>query len=372
MARPRGAARRRPETDLYLARRPDDDRTLDPTHPRPMLSAGDDARHCGRIVRAHARTFALASHFLPPHKRRSAFALYAFCRVADDLVDEAAPGEKTRAAQALADYRRRLDAALDGRPDDAIFREVARVVRAHGVPPAVLHGLLDGVARDLDPVWYESWAELGEYCAGVASTVGEMCTFVFGVAGENAGGARDDVRDRALCHARTLGVAMQLTNILRDVGEDGRRGRCYLPADELAAVGLCPDTVLAAARGDAAPLAADPRWRELMRFQLARARALYAAAEPGIGLLAEDARRCAAACATGYAAILDVIEARHYDTLGARARVPAVARAGILWRVWRAGYDGRATAAGRAAHEPLATWEQLTGERLRPQPRSVA
>ena len=371
MAGPRGAARRRPDTDLYLAWRPDDARTLDPTYPRPMLSAEEDARHCGRIVRAHARTFALASHFLPPHKRRAAFALYAFCRVADDLVDEAVPGETRQAARALADYRRRLDAALDGQPDDAIFREVGRVVRAHAVPPAVLHGLLDGVARDLDPVRYATWAELGEYCAGVASTVGEMCTFVFGVA-DAGGDTRQAVRDRALCHARTLGVAMQLTNILRDVGEDGRRGRCYLPADELAAVGLCRDTVLAAARGEAGPLAADPRWRELMRFQLARARALYAAAEPGIGLLAEDARRCAAACASGYAAILGVIEGRRYDTLGARARVPAVARAAILWRVWRDGHDGRGAASGRGAPEPLATWEQLTGERLHPQPRSVA
>jgi phytoene synthase len=104
-----------------------------------------DARACERIVREHARTFALASHFLPPPKRRAAFALYAFCRVADDMVDAADLGDRGRTARALARYRQRLGAALDGTPDDPVFRELAWTVREFGVPRGPLEELLDGV-----------------------------------------------------------------------------------------------------------------------------------------------------------------------------------------------------------------------------------
>ena len=293
------------------------------------LVTRDDAQDCARIVRLHARTFWTASIFLPPEKRRAAFALYAFCRLADDLVDTAARGETAAAARGLADYERLLEAALAGRPSDAVFRELAHVVRRYHVPADVLRELLAGVACDLTPARYRDWAELGRYCEGVASTVGEMCTWVFGVPDGAA------ARQRALRYARTLGVAMQLTNILRDVGEDARRGRCYLPEDELASVGLDPRQVLAAGAAGDGVLARDARWAELMRFQVARARALYDAAAPGIFLLAPDSQRCASACATGYAAILGAIEARGYDTLTARARVGQWQRAGIFWRVWR-------------------------------------
>lgn len=313
---------------------------------RPGDVQPDDARACGRIVREHARTFWTASLFLPAAKRRAAFALYAFCRLADDLVDVAAVGDAPAGARSLAAYERRLEAALAGRPADAVFRELAGVVRCYAVPPDVLRELLAGIARDLAPARYRDWAELGRYCEGVASTVGEMCTHVFGVPGGPA------ARDRALRYARTLGVAMQLTNILRDVGEDARRGRCYLPEDELAAAGLSVREVLDA--GDAADraFAADPRWTGLMRAQVARARALYAAAAPGIRLLAPDTQRCAAACATGYAAILAAIERRRYDTLSARARVGAAERGAILWRVWR-GADDRPAPVGDG---PSVSW----------------
>lgn len=285
----------------------------------------DDARLCAMVARRHARTFTLASRFLPPAKRRAAYAVYAFCRTADDIVDLASPGDDSAAA--LDRYRLRLDAALHGDPDDAVFRELSRAVDEFGIPAATLQELLRGIARDLQPVRYSTWHALASYCEGVASTVGEMCAHVFGVEGGASGTAA------AVRYARTLGVAMQLTNILRDVGEDAARGRCYLPDDELAAFGLTREHVLS---GSAA-LAADERWRPLMAFQIGRARALYEAAVPGIALLAPDARRCAAACALGYAAILDAIEARSYDTITHRARVGHAARMALLWRVWRGG-----------------------------------
>ena len=283
-----------------------------------------DAAYCRRIVRRHARTFWLASHFLPDAKRRAAFALYAFCRVADDLVDEAAAGRVSDVSAELASYRLRLENALAGRPSDPVFRELAVAAATYQVPHPVLVELLDGVARDCAPVRYESWRALSGYCEGVASSVGEMCTYVFGVDGDEL------VRDRALRHARTLGVAMQLTNILRDVGEDGRQGRCYLPAEDLAAHGLSAAEVL---RGD---LAEDPRWTALMAFEIARARQLYAEAIPGIALLQADARRCAHACAVGYAGILEAIERNRYDSFSTRASLGTIARAGVLWSTWRA------------------------------------
>ncbi|HVE79960.1 MAG TPA: phytoene/squalene synthase family protein [Gemmatimonadaceae bacterium] len=308
-------------------------------------STAADAQVCERIVRRHARTFALASHFLPPEKRRATFALYAFCRVADDIVDAADAGTVS-AERRLADCERQLTAALAGRPAGPVYRELHRAATTYGVPAAALHGLLGGVARDLGAVQYASWSELCRYCEGVASTVGEMCTYVFGVPLGDAG------RMRALRYARTLGVAMQLTNILRDVGEDAARGRCYLPDEDLAVFGLDRGEVLA---GPA--VADDERWRPLMAYEVGRARTLYAAAAPGIALLAADAQRCASACAAGYAAILDAIEANGYDTLRHRARVSTLTRASILWDVWRAAPDGR-TAAG-VGDGPRVDWVRL-------------
>ena len=290
-----------------------------------------DAQVCERLVREHARTFHLASVFLPPEKRRAAFALYAFCRVADDIVDRADQArlhdadEDSPVARELAAHEAKLAEALAGKPSDPVFRELWRVMERCGVPEHVLRELLDGVARDLRPVRYETWAELATYCEGVASSVGEMCTYVFGVQGG------PDVRATALRYARTLGLAMQLTNILRDVGEDAQRGRCYLPVQDLAMFHLTPDDVLHDRR-----LAQDERWKPFMAFEVGRARALYEAAMPGIPLLAPDAQRCAWACAIGYSGILGALERLDYDSITHRARMSHWQRLGVLWRVWRA------------------------------------
>jgi len=130
-------------------------------------------------------------------------------------------------------------------------------------------------------------------------------------------------------------VAMQLTNILRDVGEDARRGRCYLPEEDLAAFGLTADAILGGSSAGNPALARDERWRPFMAYMVGRARALYEAAAPGIPLLAPDARRCAAACATGYAGILGAIERAGYDTVTRRAHLGPARRAAVLWQAWR-------------------------------------
>ena len=281
----------------------------------------NDAGFCERIVFRHARTFALASRLLPPEKRRGAFAIYAFCRTADDVVDLAMPGESAdRVAQRLGELRD----ALDSREALAhpIMRELRWAIARFNIEPSLLRSLLAGVERDLMGSEYDTWSELQNYCQQVASSVGEMCTAVFGVA--VPGGL-----PTALEHARLLGIAMQLTNILRDVGEDRSRGRCYLPEEDLQRFGLTRSLVLTEQQ-----MERRPEWRELMAFEIARARATFDAALPGVRLLAADAQRCAWACAAGYAAILDAIEANGFDTLTRRAVVGASVRARVLWRAW--------------------------------------
>ena len=290
--------------------------------------AKSDAQHCESITRAHARTFALASSFLPPRKRRGAFAVYAFCRLADDIVDRNRGKDPARLQAELDAYRAGVAEAINGNPDGPVFRELWRCVSEYGVPSDVLEELLNGVARDVQPQRYATWAELSLYCEGVAASVGAMCTYIFGVSGD------ESVRERAIKYARTLGVAMQVTNILRDVGEDARIDRCYLPDDVLAAFGLSADRVL---RDPS--IKDDPKWVAMMRHEVARARALYRAASPGIALLEPDAQRCARACADGYEAILGAIEANGYDSITTRARVGNWARAGLLWSIWRSGAE---------------------------------
>jgi 15-cis-phytoene synthase len=265
---------------------------------------------CGNIVRRHARTFALASAFLPLTKRRGTYALYAFCRLADDAVDRAGPGGSDAVRATLMQLRSQLDDAMHGGLAGPVMHETAWAIRRFGIPLAPIDELVNGVARDLDPTDYRDWASLSAYCEGVASSVGELCTHVFGVVGG------ETVRERAIACARTLGVAMQVTNILRDVGEDAANGRCYLPDDALRNAGLTRKQVIARDVD-----VRSPEWRAMMQEFVALARGLYREALPGIALLAPDSRRCAQACAIGYAAILEAIEEAEYDTLSTRAHI---------------------------------------------------
>ena len=287
-------------------------------------SPADDARQCRRIVARHARTFSIASRLLPDRKRRGAYAIYATCRLADDIVDLSGL-RRDAGRMALNRFRQAALRALDQRSDEPILRELAGAVHEFDVPVEGLNELFDGVARDLDGVEFETWEDLERYCQGVAGSVGEMCCAVFGLAADVGGRASTAVR----C-ARTLGVAMQLTNVLRDIGEDAARRRCYLPAGELATYGLTRQAVL-----DGSVRRQRDAWRGFMAFQVARARTLYRQALPGIPLLQLDAQRCAIACATGYARILEAIERADYDTLSRRVSVSRLALLGVAWRSWR-------------------------------------
>jgi len=184
--------------------------------------------------------------------------------------------------------RRDLAEAIEGRPRGAVLREVRWAVREFSVDSDHLFSLVDGFSRDFTLNSYETWDELEDYCESVASNIGVMCAQVLGI----PGGHRQE--QIALNHARTLGVAIQLTTILRDATSNAREGRCHLPASELSRFQLSREEIR-----DDPGISADPRWHRLISFEIGRARSLYERSIPGISMLSEDSQRCAAACAIG-------------------------------------------------------------------------
>lgn len=268
--------------------------------------------HCEALTAEHSRSFFTASRLLPKEKRQFVRALYAFCRSTDDIVDH--PDDATAAR--LHAWRLRTLTSL---PDEVDLSIIAwrDMVQRTNLPLGYASQLIDGVARDLAQARYETFTELTVYCYGVASTVGLMSMHILGSCG-----------DEAIPYAIKLGVALQLTNILRDVAEDWERGRLYLPLEELHAYGLTEE--------DVAHKRADERWRAFMQFQIERTRRLYAEAWPGIAMIAKDGRFSTAAAAGLYGAILRKIEEQDYDVFTRRAYVSGwskLARLPGLW--WR-------------------------------------
>ncbi len=265
------------------------------------------------IFRQRARTFWFAARFLPGDRRQAVAGLYTFARAVDDLVDEPPPThspEDVRAA--LAAWRRwlnRPDALAP--PDPYVAAGLRTALVHHGVPPAYLHLLIDGVTSDLDGRAMRSWPDLRTYCVQVASSVGlAMCHLL---------GAGDDPLARAA--AVDLGIAMQLTNILRDIGADLQAGRVYIPSEDLAAHGYSGERLawLAARVHKHGSLEIDEPFRKLMRAQIARARAHYARGLDGVGRLPADYRLAILLAARLYRAILGAIESADYDVFTRRA-----------------------------------------------------
>jgi 15-cis-phytoene synthase len=267
-------------------------------------------------TRRHSKSFYFASVGLFGARRRSAFALYAFCRRLDDLVDGDNQGDGTVVAP-LPDVASRLAlarlavGAMYGRgalphelpwhpAEFAAFRDTVERAR---IPEQPFQDLISGMEMDLQKSRYATFEELRLYCYRVAGVVGLMMTPVLGF--------RDE---RCLPYAADIGVAMQLTNILRDVREDLERGRVYLPADELAHFGISEDALR---RGEV-----NARWVEFMKFQIDRARAFYARALLGVpDLVGFGSQRVVRLMGTVYGGILGEIEAQHYDVFSRRAHV---------------------------------------------------
>lgn len=266
--------------------------------------------HCQEITAQHSRSFYLASALLEKDKRRAVRALYAFCRTSDDLVDN----PSGNVAKKLAVWRVR---ALETTPppDDLVAVAWADAWTRYKIPPRYIEQLLDGVGRDLHQNRYETFEDLAAYSYGVASTVGLMSMHITGFSGREA-----------IPYAVKLGVALQVTNILRDVGEDWRNNRLYLPQQELAEFGLSEADL------DAGHVT--NRWRAFMRFQVDRNRRLYEEAWPGLRYLHPEGRFAIGAAGEFYRRILDDIEAHDYDVFNRRAYVSTWGKLRHLPRLW--------------------------------------
>ncbi len=279
---------------------------------------------CRQITRDHAKTFYLATRFLPYPKQRSIFAIYALCRHVDDLVDEledSASGRRIQAAevhQVVDRFRRDLHRAYDGDSgSNPILVAFSDTLKSFHIPISQPLELMDGVGMDLYKNRYATFDELYTYSYKVASVVGLMTSEVFGY---------ED--PAAIRHAVDLGIAMQLTNILRDVGEDLERDRIYLPADELAAYDLTERDLFAHTY--------DERFMDLMAFQVARARNYYESADAGIPMLSADSRLPVIMARENYSRILDVIERNLYQVYRHRAFLTTGEKLKILPRAaWK-------------------------------------
>lgn len=291
----------------------------DGTDPYDQCALERAYQHCENFTKFHSRTFYLASSLLPEEKRRAVHALYSFCRVSDDVVDRSTGDARAE----LKSWRRRITCLAPGDTDPVILAW-NDTRRRFQIPMRYGEQLIDGVALDLDQVRYETFGDLAHYCYGVACTVGIMSMHIVGHSGTEA-----------LSYAIRLGVALQLTNILRDIGEDSLNGRIYLPQEEMRAFGLNDSDILAGEVHEP--------WREFMRFQIDRNRRLYASSLPGIKLLDTDGRFAIAAAAELYQAILLKIEENDFDVFGRRAAVSGWGKLrrlpGIWWRAKSSHYS---------------------------------
>lgn len=229
-----------------------------------------DYAACAAVLRASASSFALPIRLLPPDKRRGTTALYAFCRTADDIVDDGIDHDSAR--RSLARLQEGLDAALRGSgSEDAVLRAIADAVRRFGIPPRYLHDIIEGVRMDLDRAGYRSFDELRVYCQRVASAVGLAAIHIWGFRSDDALGPAD-----------ACGLAFQLTNILRDIPEDLARGRVYIPADDMAACGC--------SRADLEALRIGPGFAKLASIEVNRAESFFDEASRLDRLLSADGR----------------------------------------------------------------------------------
>jgi len=287
-------------------------------HTRPFFSywAGDAALHTAykyaeKITAEHSKSFHFASGLLPEEKRSAVRALYAFCRTVDDIVDESSDAER----DIKLDYWRRMVETASFEDNDLVAAAWADTLTRYHIPRHYALQLIDGVARDLSQSRYQTFDELATYCYGVASTVGLMSMYIVGFHGHEA-----------VPYAIKLGVALQMTNILRDVGEDYRNGRLYLPREELVYFGI--------QESDIAEGRITENWRNFMRFQIDRTRQLYAESWAGVKMLEREGQLAIGAASVFYQGILDTIETNDYDVFTRRASLSAVEKVVRIPALW--------------------------------------
>ena len=266
-----------------------------------MITLEQSYARCRELTRRSGTTYYWSTFVLPVVKRHHVWALYAFCRYADDIVDDLDGTSVDVRSEALTAFGDQLFVDLQrGASDDEVLRAVVHTIRAFDIDAGCFRRFLRSMTMDLTVDHYATWPDLLGYTDGSAAVIGEMMLPIL-----------EPSSSAATVHAQDLGTAFQLTNFLRDVAEDLDRGRVYIPADDIARYGADPTR-----------RTVDEPWRELMRFEIARCRELYASADIGIAMLPTASARCVGTARTLYSQILDRIEAADYDVFTERIRVP--------------------------------------------------
>lgn len=235
-----------------------------------MMNVDAAYAECRAIAHKHGANFSVGFRFLPKVKRRAVYAAYAYCRVADDLADEDVAPPETRLQQ-LDAWQHELDLCYSGTPTQPITIALADALRHFAIPKSAFVALLDGCRQDMVKTRYATFEELLQYCELVAASISDISLAIFGYR-----------TDDALAHGRNLAIALQLTNVTRDIGDDLTRDRVYLPAEELAQFGVTERDLVARTGND--------RVRALIEFQIARAERYFREAEPLLRELDFDAR----------------------------------------------------------------------------------
>ncbi|KAK3218637.1 hypothetical protein Dsin_012607 [Dipteronia sinensis] len=285
---------------------PDLDVNPDIALPGNLGLLSDAYDRCGEVCAEYAKTFYLGTLLMTPERRKAIWAIYVWCRRTDELVD--GPNASHITPTALDRWESRLEDVFRGRPFDMLDAALSDTVANYRVDIQPFRDMIEGMRMDLRKSRYKNFDELYLYCYNVAGTVGLMSVPVMGIAPESKA-SPVSVFDAALA----LGIANQLTNILRDVGEDARRGRVYLPQDELAQAGLSDDDIFAGKVTD--------KWRRFLKSQIKRARMFFDKAEKGVTELNAASRWPVYASLLLYRQILDEIEANDYNNFTKRAYV---------------------------------------------------
>jgi phytoene synthase len=270
-------------------------------------------QYCQQKAAASGSSFYYSFLFLPPERRRAITALYAFCREVDDAVDDGADPQV--AAAKLAWWRGELAGLFAGRPQHPVTRALLPFLSTYAFSEQRFAEILDGMEMDLRQSRYLDWPGLEAYCYRVAGVVGLLAAGIFGY--QDA---------RTLEYARKLGIAFQLTNIIRDVGEDARKNRIYLPMDELARFSVPAADILQARQ--------TPAFRELMAFEAQRARSYYEDAMASLPEPDRRAQRPGLVMAAIYRALLDEIERDGFRVLAQRTSLTPLRKLWIAWRTW--------------------------------------
>jgi 15-cis-phytoene synthase len=284
-----------------------------PTGPRAGLAA--DFERCARITRKSSSNFYYAFKLLPAARRRALYATYAFCRFIDDIADD----ERVREPAAmLGQWREELERVYSGEPARAISRALADSVRRFSIPRRYFEEIIDGVEMDLSRKRYRTFGELRLYCYRVASAVGLICIEIFGYR-----------NPQARNYAEHLGLAFQLTNIIRDVREDAQRGRIYLPLEDLERFEVTEDEVLQGQHSE--------RFEHLMEFEAQRAREFYRVAERALPPEDRTSLATAEAMRLIYSALLHRIEKSRYRVMDGKLRLSAPLKLLLVGRAWASG-----------------------------------